>query len=129
MNQSHADVYRQYEERRQQECESAEQALAGLFGQLAELGIARIVINYDGYGDEGAIESVAAIGAGDRPVDLPKSLEDQLTHACLILLPQGWDINEGAFGHLLLDVTKRRLSLAHHRRHTNFTTESKVWRL
>jgi hypothetical protein len=101
----------------------------GVLEPLAQLEVTRVIIKYDGYGDEGTIESVDAIAINDQPIDLPKSFEGQLTNACLILLPCGWENNEGAYGELVLDVQQRRLTRQHNWRVESSEYEMEDWTL
>ena len=95
----------------QQEGEGRD-AIAVTCDQLAELGITQVRISYDGCGDSGAVETVTAF-QGEDEVDLPKVMEETLAEAAEKLLPSGWEINDGSFGELALDVAQRKLTREH----------------
>ena len=47
-------------------------AKAQIYARLARLGIATVLISYDGCGDSGCIESIEARGPNDEVVELPQ---------------------------------------------------------
>ena len=102
----------------EQERRQAEQQLAELCPQLASLGVQQVEIQYDGYGDSGAIEELHAL-AGEHRLELPEDLSQALTSAAECLLPWGWENNEGAFGKFILEVAQRQI-----RREHNWRVES-----
>ena len=50
----------------------SETTKALLYAKLAKLGIASVLIGYDGCGDSGCIESIKALGADNLEVKLPE---------------------------------------------------------
>lgn len=99
---------------------------AALFAALAAAGITRVTVTFDGYGDSGQIEGIAA-KAGDSDAELPDTpvelagtsfgsdeivrttnpLPDAIEAFCYRVLESkhgGWENNEGAFGEFVLDV-------------------------
>jgi uncharacterized protein DUF6878 len=93
-----------------------------LFDALASLGVATIVVDFDGEGDSGQINSVAAF-VNAQPFQLPKTmltinytswssevfqtrdipLEEAVEEICYGYLEQehgGWVNNDGAYGEL-----------------------------
>jgi hypothetical protein len=80
--------------------------------ELQGLGVTSVAIAYDGYGDSGAIEKIQAF-QDDQEVDCPESISQQLEELAETWLPGGWDINEGAYGELILDVAVQVLTRAH----------------
>lgn len=101
-----------YLAQQQQAQQEAQERLAGCCQQLAALGIEQVQIAYDGYGDEGSVQGITAL-VDHHPVPLDAGLEEALSDAACELLPGGWEINEGSFGELLLDVAKRRVTRQH----------------
>ena len=77
---------------------------------LEQLGVATVTIEYNGYGDEGNVETILF---EPTPPELPEGLEESLENAVLELLLPGWEINEGSSGQFVLDVTARRLRQRH----------------
>ena len=122
------DLLRSYEERIATEHEKARQTVSTLCGQLADLGVATVRFEYDGYGDSGTIEQVRAT-AGEREIELPASLVDDLMAAAEALLPDGWENNEGAFGMLVLNVAERRMTREHNWRVESTEYEEEEWTL
>jgi hypothetical protein len=104
-----------------------------LFDTLASLGVTTIVVDFDGEGDSGQINSVAAF-VNDQPFQLPKTmltirsaswsddglqtrdipLEEGVEEICYGYLTQehgGWENNEGAYGEFTLTVAERKVEL------------------
>jgi hypothetical protein len=109
-----------------------------LFNALADAGVTRVDIAFDGEGDSGQIESITAIGNGSEialpscditimrvhegdltttPVTMPVSevLED-LAYAFLRDNHSGWENNDGAYGEFTFDVATRSIALDHYER-------------
>lgn len=99
----------------QQRRAEADQALRDLLAQLAARAITNIEIEYDGSGDSGDIESVIA-SIGSESVELSdeqsRVLEDY-AYALLQDREPGWEINEGSFGRININVADRRINLEH----------------
>jgi hypothetical protein len=96
-------------------------------------GVTHLTVSYDGEGDEGQIESIAAfrVPNGSQPDDRtfidPAGLfenadaqgvsladvADNLTWSILGRLYDDFEINSGAFGELQIDVAKETFTLAH----------------
>ena len=119
---------RDYEERLAKEHDDARQEIARLCGQLAELGIDTVRIEYDGYGDSGAIEQLCAF-VSEKEIDLPASIDEELRTAAESILPDGWQDNDGAFGVLVLNVAERRLTREHSWRVQDTNYEEQEWDL
>ena len=117
-----------YQERLERERAEARQSMGKACDALAELGATELRIEYDGYGDSGAVEGVKATGsAGD--VEFPAGLRDELISAAERLLPDGWENNSGAFGELVLDIANRRLTREHNWRVETSEYDEEVWEL
>jgi len=106
---------------------------ARLMAVLAGAGITTIVVAFDGVGDSGQIDSVAA-KAGDEEVALPpmevelarldfgsdaetrvaQPLPEAIELLCYALLESehgGWENNEGAYGAFIFDVAAGTIAL------------------
>lgn len=111
---------------------------SAILATLATAGIDHVVIVFDGAGDSGQIEDVAAFADGNL-VDLPSAtvdyvvvawdgstvdpraigLADAIERACYDLLEEthdGWEINEGAFGEFTFDVIGDAIRLDYNER-------------
>ncbi|HEX8418482.1 MAG TPA: hypothetical protein VF638_00555 [Sphingomonas sp.] len=117
---------------------------AALFAILAASGITHVVVEFDGSGDSGQIESIGA-RAGDAAIDLPDAtvamtvvewgatepvthelpLPDVIEQFAYDLLGDthgGWANNDGAYGDFIFDVAVGTISLEFHERYV--ATES-----
>jgi hypothetical protein len=118
---------------------------ATLFAALAEAGIHRVTVEYDGSGDSGQIENVEAWDARNERMTFPSGVMVQLaSETPTQLLPErleaavetlawdyleisigwGWENNDGAFGTFVFDVPARTIALEHNERYTEITTTS-----
>jgi hypothetical protein len=119
-----------------------------LFDALAALGVTSITVDFDGEGDSGQINSVAAF-INDQPFQLPTTaltihhsswgsedlmpretrLEQAIEDVCYGYLEQtngGWENNDGAYGEFTLSVATREIELDFNQRfsdshHTSYT--------
>lgn len=117
---------------------------AALFSVLSAAGITSIDVSFDGYGDSGQIESIAA-KADAADVPLPEatvtlaifgwrdtvptertlSVRDAIEHFaydCLAQTHGGWENNEGAFGTFLFDVAAEAITLDYNQRFEDVTS-------
>ena len=111
-----------------------------LFAALADAGIHRVTVEYDGSGDSGQIETVEAWSAANERMPLPSDpriqmvsenpdhplIEHNLEAAVesvawdyLDDLYCGWENNDGAFGTFAFDVPARTVTLEHNERYTD----------
>ena len=97
--------------------------------RLELLGVQNVRIEYDGYGDSGSIEGVIATGADNKEIDLPDEVRDMLVGSAEEMLPDGWENNDGAFGQVVLDVAKRKLTREHSWRITDTEYDEQEWTL
>lgn len=91
---------------------------------LRALGVTRVTADYDGCGDSGQFESLAAF-SGDEAIT--QRLEDallerveQLFYDLLEIRHGGWENNDGAFGEFSWDLTTDELRQAHHSRFSDY---------
>jgi hypothetical protein len=115
-----------------------------IFAALAEAGVHRVTVDYDGSGDSGQIENVEAWGGGDQRIPFPPDIRIQLgsgnpDHPLTVLnleaavetlawdyleIHYGWENNDGAFGIFVFDVPARTVTLEHNERYTEVNTTS-----
>jgi hypothetical protein len=114
---------------------------AVLFDALASTSITSIKVEFDGYGDSGQINGVAASSV-DAPAELPQTmitiqtvswgateiltaqstLETAIENLCYDYLEQthaGWENNDGGYGEFGIDVAKRSIELEFNGRFTD----------
>jgi hypothetical protein len=116
-----------------------------VFAALAEAGIHRVTVEYDGSGDSGQIDSIEAWDAANEKIRLPSSRKVQLAsenadhpvdniglEAAVEQLSWdylydnycGWENNDGAFGTFVFDVLVRTITLEHNERYTDLNTST-----
>jgi hypothetical protein len=116
-----------------------------VFAALAEAGIHRVIVEYDGCGDSGQIEYIEARDASDEKLPLPSIPKVQLASAVPENPPveitfqeaieilvydyleetyMGWENNDGAFGTFVFDVAESSITLEHSERYTEYNTTS-----
>jgi hypothetical protein len=112
-----------------------------LFDSLSAAGITHVTVSFDGYGDSGQVESIAAY-AGETAVDFPSteieyaaltwddpevemrslSLEDVVEQFAYDVLSDthcGWENNDGAWGEFCFDAAARCIHLEFNERFTS----------
>jgi len=116
---------------------------AVVFDALAEAGIDRVILTFDGEGDSGQIEEVTArkkeelIGMPEFSVTLRSvpwgseiitstttPLSEAIESLCYDYLSQehgGWENNDGGYGDFTFDVAKRTIELDFNARFTDST--------
>jgi Family of unknown function (DUF6878) len=116
-----------------------------IFAALAEVGICKVSVEFDGSGDSGQIEDILAWNTAGDTVSLPVDRKLQLASPLPDYPPAeitfqeaietlaydylgdahpGWEINDGAFGTFVFDVADRTITLAHNERYTEVNTTS-----
>lgn len=123
---------------------------AAVFDALETVGITEIIVEFDGYGDQGQIESVTAY-AGETVVEcaathvaiheashddnepltaadgpLPEAIE-ALCYGFLEQEYSGWENNDGACGEFRFDVATRTVQFEINQRYTAFETEERTF--
>jgi hypothetical protein len=106
---------------------------AALFDALASAGITTVIIEFDGGGDSGQVESIEA-RIGEKLVDLPdakielaqslwgspniersafsiRDAVEQIAYDFLEETHRGWENNDGAYGEFTIDVAERTITL------------------
>jgi hypothetical protein len=115
-----------------------------LVAALAAGGIRYVEIAYDGSGDSGAIEETVFCGADNAPLTCPattvevarlrcdgvdieravvplREALDDFVYAALASEHSGWEINEGSYGQLRIDLDEDRIALCHSSRDVHYT--------
>ena len=116
-----------------------------IFAALAERGIHRVTVDYDGSGDSGQIESIEAWNAANEKIPLPtirkvqlasanpdspvneiglEAAVEELAWAYLYDHHDGWENNDGAFGAFVFNVPDRMITLEHNERYTEVDTST-----
>ncbi len=127
--------------------EEARRIKDSLFPVLRTHGIAEVRINYDGYGDDGNIETVTAVTANGEAVDAespvwdafvattePRAVEDngasvreaidEVANWLLDLHCESYEDGEGGFGEIRLDVLNDCIGHEHSQRRIETDDES-----
>ena len=135
------EAYAALERQRSQLAEAIRPAnKAALFSALASLGIARVVVAFDGSGDSGQIEAMEAFTAGNAAAALGGDLRipirrapwdgsaaetheltladaiEALAYDLLAETHGGWEDNEGAYGEFSFDVASQTITLEYNER-------------
>ena len=85
-----------------------EKAKADLYFLLDQHpNITAIDVEWDGFADSGQIEHIACFTASGEDVDVAIELNDAVEEYVYAILPGGWEINEGSFGTVHIDVKAR----------------------
>lgn len=139
-----AEAGRQWEVQRDREAALLPLNKAALFEALAAAGITTATVTFDGSGDEGQVEEVAAYAGDDQPQALPDGpveykevgfgaaepttstvpVRDVLENLAYALLSQthgGWEDGDGAHGEFTFDVATRSITLGFHERYIETT--------
>lgn len=115
-----------------------------VFTALAEAGIHKVTVEYDGGGDSGQIEDVAAWNAANERMPFPTDhkitlisenpafpFSEQNLEAAVetiawdyLEICSGWENNDGAFGTFVFDVPAGTVTLEHNERYTEVNTTS-----
>jgi hypothetical protein len=130
------DDYLAQERAHQAQAESLRPAnKQALLTALANVGIARLTVTFDGYGDSGQIESIEAVDVQGAAVPLPdvpivtlsaavwgadeperhdlgqREAVEWFVYDMLGSLHGGWEINEGSYGQVVFDVAAGSIAL------------------
>jgi hypothetical protein len=81
--------------------------LLALVDELRAAGVREVRAAFNGYGDEGAIESIEFLNAQGEPLDVKQFPDPAASFTAL--LPDGYDQNEGSSGTVCLDVEQGRV--------------------
>lgn len=92
-----------YQKQEQEKKNAAKAALLALVNQLRAAGVSQVCAVFNGYGDEGSIESIQFLDADGQPVALKEQFP-KLEPTFWPLLPCGFEDNDGSSGTVCLDV-------------------------
>lgn len=84
--------------------------------RLTKLGIARVQVDYSGYGDSGAIDFVDyfdAAGKAVSPASEEPALDADMERITEEFLPDGYENSDGGQGKLIIDIPTRCITLEH----------------
>lgn len=99
-----------------------------LADQLKRIGVASVLVEYDGCGDSGQIEKVVCRDAQNNTVMLSAETtvtDDKLADLFYDLLEArhpGWENNDGACGDFEWNIESDRLTHTHNHRFTDYDT-------
>ncbi len=84
--------------------------------RLKQWGVAKVEVEYSGYGDSGSIDGIAYLDGAGKPVSMnlvrPASDPD-ISSAVYEFLPAGFEINDGSQGTLTIDVHAGTINVNH----------------
>ena len=143
MNDLHS-IMATYEKNRQEQAALNEANKNTIFDALAAANITKVVVDFDGEGDSGQIDSIVAfideeltkmpvttvtIGqiqyGKPEPFPIESTLEQAIETLCYDYLDDmhgGWENNDGAFGEFTLDAVTRTIELEFSARFTDCET-------
>ena len=128
----------------QRRAEVAPTNRAALFAALAAAGIHTVVVTFDGYGDDGQIESIGASTADNAEVALPnapievrdvafetasvtptptsaREIIEAMAYDLLSETHDGWENNNGAYGAFTFSVPGQAITLDYNARFIDST--------
>jgi Family of unknown function (DUF6878) len=105
-----------------------------ILAALKRFNIAKAVTVYDGEGDSGQIESITAttvdgkdasldvlFGSQDPQSPTLRDVLDDFAWACLEAYHDGFEINDGGYGDITIDVASGKVLIDHNDRFTDVT--------
>jgi hypothetical protein len=118
-----SDWQKTWEQQRQEKYQQAKDDLYAKLAQHPE--ITQIVVEYNGAGDDGNIEETSFL-KGEEVVEVPQSLQeaaDEYVWQALEHYKGGWEINDGSFGTVTIDVANKKASFDHNENYTESRSE------
>ena len=134
------NLMKEYEEKRNEHCKALKDRIKLICTVLEASVITTITVNYDGAGDEGFVTEVIfhsqnQVYEGALPEDelspiinfgrdkeAKIDLREFFEIACCDILPEGWEINDGSYGFLKIDVKQKTVQHEHNTRFTDVVT-------
>jgi len=104
------DWLKRFRARQQRQRQHSEDLAKYLAPALDFLGVAGVIVEFDGYGDEGEVQPPVfewregAEIEGEPRHHLPEGLLPFIEEACRWALPAGWQDNAGSRGEWIIDV-------------------------
>jgi hypothetical protein len=105
------DWWKEYQRQQKEREQYAQRLVVYLLPMLRFLGLELIEIPYDGMGDDGEVQAPQL--TPPLTESLPEGLLTLIESVCENMLPGGWEINEGSFGTLIIDVKAGTCHLDH----------------
>jgi len=118
------DVARSFREKEAAKKAQTNQAMKKLLEILRNDSVNKIVVDWDGHGDDGSIQRIAFVRSDGTQVeqDLRWSSEkkgfvsggvDTIKDFVFDMVPAGWETDEGSFGTCLIDVRTGEYDFRH----------------
>ena len=107
-----------YFDKRDKRILKSKEELKEICAALFKVGVTRVEVIYDGYGDSGSIEQVSFF-KGKKILtskDVEYTIESKIEECAYDFLPGGFEINEGSFGDLIINTEKAKATLRHNTR-------------
>jgi hypothetical protein len=118
------EIMAYWEAERQQERDAATIKLKQMLVDRPD--IAKISITYEGYGDSGCFDARSYSDSQGNDVEAD-FLNDAVEEYVCSILPGGWEINDGSYGEVEIDVATGKSKVLHTERIVNeITTEFEV---
>ena len=93
---------------------------------LDRTDISKITVTYDGSGDSGCFDDHKYLDGHGKDIDAVLLLDAVEEYVCSIL-PGGWEINEGSYGQVEIDIATFKSKVVHNERVLEeITTEFEV---
>jgi hypothetical protein len=104
--------------------EEARVILRPICTALNELGVSSVELSYSGCGDDGCIDGTSF---SPKTVDVPNELREIVESWTEAVLPEGYEINEGGQGTVVISVADATARIEHEYNVT--TTESETYEI
>ena len=76
--------------------------------------IAQVRVAYDGYGDQGQVEEITYLDKAGNALDIKdEDLDAAIEKLVCANLPEGWEIDSGSIGTVVIDVAERKAHFDH----------------
>jgi len=110
------DWFKNYMEEKNKLEKENKVVLKGICSELYAKGVTTISMTYDGSGDSGEIDSIAASDGDGKNVELADDTSVKLKDLLEVFLPDGWEINEGSYGEMEITLPEGKLHIDHSER-------------
>jgi hypothetical protein len=116
------DFYAQMLEAQQRAAEQRVETRAALLAELCALGVTKIEVQYEGYGDSGNVEDVVVTPDTIKLAeDMRRRVEDFGWDFAYALSP-GFENNEGGYGELTWALATDKIDVSHANRYIETNT-------
>jgi hypothetical protein len=113
-----------WEQREAREREESKVGLRKACEVLARLGVRTVEVHYDGAGDSGFIQELDY--DPEPQAGIPEGLRGLVEQFVYSHLPGGWELNEGSFGTVTIDVSSRKARRDHNWRVVDAMGEEEI---